>query len=117
MDHEAPRDEYLVVTTTVPTRAMARQIASSVLGKNLAASVQLAGPIESHYWWQDQLHVAEEYVCACRTRHRLYRALEAEICALHCYETPEVIATSIEGAPTQYLAWLERYATGQPSAG
>jgi len=105
-------DQYLIVSTTVPDRDKGRAIAEVLLNKKLAASVQISGPIESRYWWRDELHQAEEYVCACRTNAARYGEIEAEILAHHPYETPEIIATPIAAGSADFLAWISAYSRG-----
>lgn len=120
LDTETPRlahnramcDEYLIVFTTVPDRDTGRAIAEILLDRKLAASVQISGPIESRYWWQDELCQAEEYVCACRTITTRYGEIEAEIRALHPYVTPEIIATPIASSSADCLAWISAYSRG-----
>ena len=105
-------DQYLIVSTTVPDRDTGRAIAAILLDSKLAASVQISGPIESRYWWQDELRRAEEYVCACRTIAARYGEIEAEIRALHPYKTPEIIATPIVFGSADCLAWISAYSRG-----
>jgi uncharacterized protein involved in tolerance to divalent cations len=57
------RNQFLLVSTTVPNRDTGRVIAAVVLDKKLAASAQISGAIESRYWWRDELRQTEEYVC------------------------------------------------------
>ena len=105
-------DEYLIVSTTVPDRDTGRAIAEILLDRKLAASVQISGPIESRYWWRDELHQAEEYLCACRTIAARYGEIEAEIRAHHPYETPEIIATPIVFSPADCQDWISAYSRG-----
>lgn len=107
-----PDEAYLVVSTTAPDRERARAIAQALLDARLAASVQILGPIESHYWWRDERHQAEEFLCVARTRASLYERVEAAIIAVHPYVTPEIIATPISAGSSDCLSWIARYATG-----
>ena len=102
-------DDYLVVTTAVPNRELAHAIAQALLDDKLAASVQIVGPVESLYWWQDQKHVAEEYLCMCRTTAHCFPALKDAIVALHPYVTPEVTAVPIVRGNSDFLAWIDQY--------
>ncbi len=105
-------DEYLLVTTAVPDRELARAIARMALDDKLAASVQIIGPVESHYWWRDTQHVADEFLCVCRTTAQRFTALEAAIAAIHPYVTPEITAVTMTHGNRDFLAWIGQYATG-----
>lgn len=109
-------EEYLLVTTTVPDRDVARALADALLEQNLAASVQIVGSIESHYWWQGKRRQAEESLCAIRTRSALYHRVEAVIHELHPYDTPEIIATPVARASGDTMAWIDRHAHGRATS-
>jgi periplasmic divalent cation tolerance protein len=98
--------EAIQVTTTVADRADAERIAASLVAKQLAACVQLIGPIESTFRWKGQIEVAQEWLCAIKTRSDLYSSVEQAIRELHSYEQPEIIATPIVAGSAGYLAWL-----------
>lgn len=100
-------DGYLQVTTTTETRDGARRLARSVVQARLAACVQILGPIESLYWWQDEIEEAGEWMCLMKTTVDTYPALEALILDAHPYETPEITASPITGSPG-YLNWIGR---------
>jgi periplasmic divalent cation tolerance protein len=42
-----------------------------------------------------------------KTRRKQFAAVEAEVCRLHSYEAPEIIALSIERGSKAYLAWID----------
>jgi len=100
---------YLVVTTTVPNKTIAKQIAQLLLTRQLAACVQIVGPMESHYWWENELQQSEEYLCIAKTSKALYAQIETLILENHPYVTPEVFATPITQCTNQYQLWIDRY--------
>ena len=100
---------YLVVTTTVPNKTIANQIAQLLLTQQLAASVQILGPIESHYWWENKCQQAEEYLCIVKTRKALYVQIETLILENHPYVTPEIFAIPITQCTNAYQSWIDRY--------
>ena len=108
-------DEYLVVKTAVADIETARAIARHVLSQKLAASVQLVGPIESHYWWRGELCSATEYLCLCTTTGARYAQLETAILDLHPYITPEISARPIARGHQGFLSWISDSTAG-PSA-
>jgi periplasmic divalent cation tolerance protein len=95
------------VITTTSTREDAQRIARELVERRLAACVQIVGPIESVYRWNDQIETAEEWQCWIKTRGDLYRRVEQAILELHNYEVPEILAMVAEGS-TSYLEWLRR---------
>ena len=98
--------EFIQVTTTAPSREEADRIAQTLVERRLAACVQIAGPVESHYRWKGALERSTEWLCLIKTRRANYAAVEAAIRANHSYEVPEIIACPIETGSASYLDWL-----------
>ena len=95
------------VMTTAGSREEARAIASTVLSSRQAACVQIIGPIESRYWWQGRLEVAEEWLCLLKTTQAAVDGLCETIRNRHSYETPEITVTPLTGGSDSYLSWIE----------
>lgn len=104
--------EFIQVTTTASTKEEAGRIAKALLEPRLAACVQIAGPIESHYWWKGQLEQSAEWLCIVKTLRVKYAAVEAAIRAAHSYEVPEIVAIPIDTGGASYLAWLRGEVSG-----
>lgn len=98
--------EAIQVSTTVADRADAERIATSLVAKQLAACVQVIGPIESTFRWKGQVEVSQEWLCNIKTRRDLYPSVEQAIRELHSYEQPEIIAVPIVAGSDSYLTWL-----------
>ena len=98
--------EELIVLVTVPTRADGERIAEALVGDQLAACVNVIGPMRSIYRWQGELCRDDEYLLLIKTTRGRYAALEARVKALHGYEVPEVVAVPIEMGSAEYLEWL-----------
>jgi periplasmic divalent cation tolerance protein len=99
--------EYLQVATSIETQEGALGIARAVVERRLAACAQVLGPIQSVYWWKDEIETAEEWLCVMKTRRALYDSLEAAITELHAYDVPEIIATPIAAGSHGYLDWID----------
>ena len=97
---------YLQVVTTTQNREDANKIARLLVEKRLAACVQLFGPIESIYWWKENLETASEWICYIKTHKNLYDKVEEAIKTIHPYETPEIIALPIVSGSHEYLEWI-----------
>lgn len=100
-------EEYLQVTTTCDQRSDADTIAKTLVERELAACVQIAGPIVSIYRWQGKVEKAQEWICFIKTKRDLYAAVEAAIRSVHTYDTPEIIAVPITAGSEKYLKWLD----------
>ena len=98
--------EFIQVTTTCETRADADRIARTLVERELAACVQVFGPIESTYRWQGNIEKAQEWICFIKTKRELYADLEQVIATIHPYDTPEIIAIAIVAGSERYLNWL-----------
>jgi periplasmic divalent cation tolerance protein len=107
-------DTYLQVTTTTESQSHARTLARAIVQARLAACVQVLGPIESTYWWNDEVEIAEEWMCLMKTTSGRYPQLEELIKAQHTYEVPEITASPIAHGSDEYLQWIGRE-TGGPS--
>ena len=99
--------EAIQVITTTADRKEADAIAEAVLKQRLAACVQIGGPIDSSYWWNDRIETSREFVLTIKTRRELFPRLEAAILALHSYEQPEILAVAAVEVTPGYLKWLE----------
>lgn len=98
---------FIQVMVTTETEEQARVIAQSLVGKKLAACVQMVGSVESTYRWKGKVESARECLCLIKTRESLFPKVEAAIKALHSYETPEIIAVPVVDSSEEYLRWLD----------
>lgn len=103
-------DSYTTVFTTCSERAELERIAHSLVERELAACVQIDGPIRSVYRWEGAIETAEEWRCAVKTRACLYDRVERAIRELHPYETPEIVAVPMTGSAA-YLDWIRACTT------
>lgn len=97
---------FLQVTTTTESHQHAQDLARSIVEARLAACVQVMGPIESTYWWNDQIELSQEWLCLMKTTAASYPALEAFIKDKHTYEVPEIVASEVTIGSDEYLAWI-----------
>ena len=99
--------EYVQVMTTVATREDADKIAASLVDQQLAACVQVLGPISSTYRWQGVVQTSPEWLCLAKSRRDLYPQLEEAIRRVHPYQVPEILAIPVMAGSRSYLAWLD----------
>lgn len=97
----------LRVHTTAATREEAEGIASALLDRQLAACVQVQGPVTSFYHWNSELQRDEEWLCTIKTLATAWEAVEAAIKELHSYDEPQIVATPVSHASDGYLCWVK----------
>lgn len=98
----------LIVFVTVASRDEGERIAEALVGEQVAACVNVVGPIRSIYRWQGEVCRDDEHLLLIKTTRARYPALEARVKALHSYEVPEVVALPIEMGSAAYLEWLAK---------
>lgn len=99
-------DTFCIVLTTTNSKSNKQALIHAVLGEQLAACIQ-SMPIESHYVWQDEVCIDEEWLLVMKTTQRCYRALETLIVEEHDYDTPQVVKLPFTEGFNPYLAWLD----------
>lgn len=97
---------YLLVITTVGTRAAARRIARALLAKRYAACVQIISGIESLYVWKGRTEAAREYLIFIKTTRRKFSLVEKLFSVIHPYDTPEIVAVPLVGMSRKYGTWM-----------
>ncbi len=97
---------HLICLVTAPDIKTARRLARAVLLKRLAACANLVPGVESHYWWQGKLEKGREVLILFKTTQARLPKLEALVRENHPYDTPEIIALSIDSGYERYLSWI-----------
>ena len=103
---------YCIVNCTTSNKKNAVEIARDLIGKKLAACVNIVPNVVSIYKWEDNICEGNEFMLVIKTQRRLFKKVEAAILAKHEYELPEIIATSIEKGNEKYLKWLKSETKG-----
>lgn len=104
----------LLILTTLPDIASARNMADRLVGKRLAACVNVLAPCHSVYRWQGQVEAAEEVPVLIKSTAARYQELEAELRAAHPYELPEIVAVPLARGLPAYLAWVAEQTAAEP---
>ena len=97
---------FIVVVTTVGTRAEARAMARTLVEQQLAACVQISA-IESFYGWQGEIRDDPEFRLWVKTLADRYGEVEAAIRGLHPYELPAIYALPVAAISAPYAEWVE----------
>jgi len=101
------QDEFIQVITTVDQKEVTEKLALILTKNQLAACVQIVGPITSIYQWKDNLEKSEEWLCLIKSKKNLFEKLEGKIKEAHPYKVPEIIALPIISGSKDYLEWLQ----------
>jgi periplasmic divalent cation tolerance protein len=99
--------DYVQVLTTTGSEEEAGRIAALLVERQLAACVQVIGPIVSRYRWQGKVEEGREWQCLVKTTRAGCDAVEAAIREVHSYDEPEIIAIPIVAGSAGYLAWID----------
>ena len=99
--------KYVQIVTTTAERADAQRIAKELIERRLAACVQIVGPIESTYRWENKVETASEWQCWIKTKADLFTEVDQAIHQIHPYQVPEILALPILAGSAGYLRWLE----------
>lgn len=99
-------NEVLLVISTFPDIAVARQIGTLLVEKQLAACVNLLPGAESIYRWQGKVETANEVLAIFKTTQQGFPKFERELGRLHPYDVPEIVAIEPEAVAGSYLAWV-----------
>jgi periplasmic divalent cation tolerance protein len=96
-----------VVLVTCGSRKEARKIARGVVGKRLAACVNIGtAPVESVYRWKGKVETAREFLLVMKTTEARVRELENEVKRLHSYEVAEFLVMEVVAGAGEYLRWV-----------
>jgi len=82
------------------------ELAKAAVEARLAACGQVAGPVASTYWWNDELERAEEWFVFFKLPADRYEALAAFIAERHSYDEPEILATPFVAGSASFLGWI-----------
>jgi periplasmic divalent cation tolerance protein len=97
----------LVVFSTFPNPDKAAEVARTLVTEQLAACVNLIGPVRSIYRWKEEISDDTETLAVIKTTRERFDAMKARLVELHPYEVAEVIAMPVDAGHAPYLDWVE----------
>lgn len=101
--------EYMtlcIIQSTCDSSENAEGLAKKLLEAKLAACVQICGPIESRYWWQNKIQSDTEWEIRVKTTQKKSADVFECIKTHHPYEIPEILEIPIEKASEDYRNWV-----------
>ncbi len=105
---------HFVIFITTGSKEEADKISRGLAEEKLAFCVSAIPKIQSTYYWEDKIHVDEEFLLIIKTRKDRYEALETWVKINHSYEVPEIIALPIEQGLPAYLSGIDEWITKTP---
>lgn len=97
----------LVVLTTAGSPEEADRLARELVGRRLAACVNIVPGVRSIYRWEGEVREDGELLLVIKTRAEELEALRAAVRELHSYDLPEILALPVAGGDRAYLDWIE----------
>ena len=98
--------DVLAVLCTCPDAATAERLAGGLVGRRLAACVNILPEIRSIYRWQGETQDDAEVLMIAKTTRCAYAGLEAWLIEHHPYDVPEVLALPVAAGSAAYLEWV-----------
>jgi len=108
-------NQLVIATTTVATQQQAQAIARALVADQLAACVQVDGPITSYYAWEGKLEESSEWRLTIKTLSDREAAAASRVLAMHPYELPQWVVTVGPVASPGYLNWVRASVQSNPS--
>lgn len=110
--YNAAMTDKRLVLSTCGSREVALKIARALVAGQIAACVNVVGPIESVYRWKGKVENAQEFLLLVKTTAENFERLCEQIRSLHPYELPEVLQFTVENGLDAYLDWIGESVTG-----
>lgn len=95
-----------IALTTLASREEGERLAETLVEEQLAACVNVLGPVASIYRWEDQVTRDEEVLLLLKTTAMGIAPLHARVLELHPYDTPEFLAFEVDAGSAGYLDWV-----------
>lgn len=96
----------LEIHTALATEQDAISIGHRLVTERLAACAQVLPGLTSIYTWEDKLRQEPEVLLLLKTTEETWPALRDRLAELHPYDTPEIIALTIDHASFDYVTWV-----------
>jgi periplasmic divalent cation tolerance protein len=98
-------DDLILILTTMPDDRRADELATTLVGEQLAACVNVHAPMTSTYRWKGAVERETERQIVIKTTRARLPAIEARLRAVHPYELPELVVIGAD-AGDAYRQWV-----------
>ncbi|MFC7291585.1 divalent-cation tolerance protein CutA [Hirschia litorea] len=96
----------LLIRINCPDDRCAAAIGETLIVKKLAGCVNIDGPVEAVYMWEDELVREDEWVVWAKAPQDNYSKIEAEVIDMHPHEIPAILALPCIESNARYADWL-----------
>lgn len=97
---------------SAPDPDAAKRIAEDLVARQLAACVQILGPMASFYTWRGEVHRNEEWLLLVKTTEQAFPRVVEVVREIHRYDVPEIVALPVMLAPDGYASWVRENSLG-----
>ena len=98
-------NKYISVYVTAGSEQSAKEIAKNLLKQRLIACANMF-PINSLYFWDNELQDESEIAMIMKTRYELVQQLIDELKKIHSYDVPCIVSWEIVAGNKDYLSWV-----------
>ncbi|WP_445474750.1 divalent-cation tolerance protein CutA [Methanococcoides methylutens] len=95
---------HIIVYITTGSMDEARMIGKELVSGRFAACANIY-PMNSIYWWNNELVEDDEVVLIVKTTSERFGELKEKVSSLHSYDLPCIISWEISGEES-YLQWI-----------
>lgn len=95
---------HIIVYITAGSMEEARMIGKELVSGRLAACANIY-PMNSIYWWNNELVEDDEVSLLVKTTTEKFEDLKEKVSSLHSYDLPCIISWEISGEDN-YLQWI-----------
>lgn len=106
------RPGLVEVHVAVPDTESAQVIASDLVARQLAACVQILGPVTSVYTWEGDVHQTQEWLLLAKSTDEAFAEVVQVVRSHHRYDVPEIIAVPVVQAEEEYAGWVRANSDG-----
>jgi len=101
--------KYSIMMITTPNKESAKELSKILLLKKLVACVNIIGPINSLYTWEDSIQEDSEFLLICKTKDKIFQShIVDEVIRNHPYDIPEIICLPVNDGNQTYLNWIDQ---------
>lgn len=98
---------HIVIFVTASSKKEAQKIAAGLIGRKLAACVNIVDKIDSLFFWEGKIQKAKESLLIIKSKKDKMLKVIKLVKALHSYKVPEIIALPVIAGDKSYLRWID----------
>jgi len=99
----------LLIYVTCDSVKEAKRIGKHLMKKRLCACINIFPEMQPMFFWPpktNKIDESKEVVMIAKTTEEKYKKLESEICKIHSYDVPCIIAIPTKHVSKKYYDWL-----------